>query len=170
MSFWSGLKHTLGDVLKVGAPIAALAIPGVGPLAAAGIAAGGRAAGSALKDEKVNLGDVVKAGALTGGGKALFGANAGMAADAGPYANEPAVTGGGSPLDAVKRYIAKNPLDAARLGLAGVSTVQSAKTAGRADKAVQTALDQANRSVTPIDLAALFPQDSPYRKQPKGAL
>lgn len=58
------IKIGVGKVAKAAAPIAAL-VPGVGPLAAAGLAAGGTALDTSKG--RVGLGNIVKAGALTGG-------------------------------------------------------------------------------------------------------
>lgn len=67
------LGKTLGGVLKVAAPIAALAIPGLGPLASAAIAAGGSAAGGVLSGDKFNLGKTALAGVAGYGGNKLLG-------------------------------------------------------------------------------------------------
>jgi len=76
MSFWS----KLGKVLKVAAPIAASFIPGVGPLAAMAIGAGGSAAGSALNKEGLK-GSLING--LMGGATSGLGALAGGAGAAG---------------------------------------------------------------------------------------
>lgn len=64
-----GVKGFLGGVLKVAAPIAALAIPGVGPMAAAAIAGGGVAAGSKLQGD--SWGSALGQGALGAAGGAM---------------------------------------------------------------------------------------------------
>src|SRR5688500_2405795 len=72
MGFLSGL----GKILKVAAPIAAMAIPGVGPLAAAAIAGGGSAlgnkmAGGSWKGSLINgLVSGASAGLMPGSGAA----------------------------------------------------------------------------------------------------
>lgn len=63
----------LGGALKFAAPIAAMAIPGIGPLAAAGIAAGGNVAGRALSGDKFSLGSTLLSGAAGAGGNWLLG-------------------------------------------------------------------------------------------------
>ena len=60
------LGHALGSVLKYGAPIAAGLIPGLGPLAAAGIGMAGNTAGRALAGDQFSLGSMVLSGALPG--------------------------------------------------------------------------------------------------------
>jgi hypothetical protein len=60
-----GFLGKLGGALKFAAPIAAMAIPGLGPLAAAAIAGGGTAAGSLMQGQGV--GSAVGQGALSAG-------------------------------------------------------------------------------------------------------
>lgn len=94
------LAHTIGGVLKTAAPFAAL-IPGLSPLAAAGLAAGGSAAGGALHGDKFNLGKTLMAGAAGYGGGELLG-NEGIggigdvASKLGNFAKQPNVLGNAS--------------------------------------------------------------------------
>lgn len=67
----SGIGHGLGSLLKIAAPIAGMAIPGLGPLAGAAIAAGGSAAGGMLHGDKFNLGKTLLAGGAGAAGQAL---------------------------------------------------------------------------------------------------
>ena len=60
-----GILGKIGGALKFAAPIAAMAIPGLGPLAAAAIAGGGTAAGGLMQGQ--SLGSAVGQGALSAG-------------------------------------------------------------------------------------------------------
>lgn len=63
-----GIGKAVGGGLKIAAPFAA-AIPGVGPLAAAGLGAGARTLGRALSGQRTfDAGDILKTGALAGAG------------------------------------------------------------------------------------------------------
>lgn len=74
-----GIGKVVGGGLKIASPFAAL-IPGVGPLAAAGLGAGARTLGRALSGQRTfDAGDILRTGALAGaggfatGGKGLAG-------------------------------------------------------------------------------------------------
>lgn len=71
-NFFDKIGSTVGGVLKTAAPLAGF-IPGIGPLAAAGIAAGASAGGGALRDEPFSLGKTALAGLAGYGGNALLG-------------------------------------------------------------------------------------------------
>jgi hypothetical protein len=71
--FLGSVKSVGGDLLKYGAPVAAMAIPGIGPLAAAGIAAGGNTLGRAVKGDPFSLQSLVLSGAAGAGGNMLLG-------------------------------------------------------------------------------------------------
>jgi hypothetical protein len=67
------LGKAFGDFLEYAAPIAAMAIPGVGPLAAAGIAAAGTTAGRAISGDPFSLKSTLLSGAGGAGGNLLLG-------------------------------------------------------------------------------------------------
>lgn len=64
------LKQALGSILKIGAPIAGMAIPGLGPLFGGLVAGGGSALGGALHGDKFNLGKTLLAGGAGAVGQA----------------------------------------------------------------------------------------------------
>lgn len=66
------LGHTLGSVLKVAAPIAGMAIPGLGSLGAMAVGSLGSAAGGALHGDKFNLGKTLLAGGAGAAGQSLL--------------------------------------------------------------------------------------------------
>ena len=68
-----GLLGSVGDVLKVGAPIAGALIPGVGMLGAGLIGAGGSMAGGMMKGEKFNPLKTLAAGGASALGNKLLG-------------------------------------------------------------------------------------------------
>jgi hypothetical protein len=68
-----GFMGSLGDVLKIAAPIAAMAIPGIGMVGAGAIGALGSAAGGALKHEKFDPLKTLEAGAAGAVGNRLLG-------------------------------------------------------------------------------------------------
>lgn len=80
---WKGHSHnffheagnTLGSIAKIAAPIAAMAIPGLGPLAAAGLAFGGNELGNVLTGHNAmkSLPGALESGAAAGGGRFLMG-------------------------------------------------------------------------------------------------
>jgi len=70
MSIFKSIGKALGGIMKTAAPFAGL-IPGVGPLAAAGLGAGGNFLGNALQGNKANLGSALLSGASAGAGSAL---------------------------------------------------------------------------------------------------
>lgn len=167
-----GIFKSIGKAIKGVAKVAKFAapfIPGVGPLAAAGIgAASGLLSGGGVK------------GAAQGAAAGGFGKLAGgmlsrigrpsQAASAGGLqgimsqirgGNMPGTTpqvvpgappdGGQSLFGRIGGAIAKNPMQAAQIGLAGLSTLQGAQAQSRANQISQQALqqlqgDQANRN------------------------
>lgn len=157
------LGQTLGGVIKTAAPIAALAIPGLSPLAAAGLAAGGSAAGGLLAGDRF---DPVQAGLS---GVAAYGARSvsggGQGADA---AGDVAQTAGRSTIGKIGDWITDDPLRAAQLGLGAVSAVQGAKAAGQANKYRTAAL---SRIAPPQreDLSGIFADEgNPYSRAGSG--
>lgn len=96
-------SHTLGNLLKNVSPAAAL-IPGVGPFAAAGLAAAGSMAGDALRGKSPGLGSAIEnAGLSYGAGSLLSGlGSAGAAGSVAPGGITPpsTVTLGGVSLPA----------------------------------------------------------------------
>lgn len=125
------LKGIGKGLLKV-APIAASFIPGVGPLAAAGI---GAAAG-AIGKGKPKLSNIL-GGAAAGAGGALAKGAMGAGAVGGA-----AKSGGlGGALRSVGGFLKNNP----ELVMSGMGAIQGARQQGKADKLNQQALDLANR-------------------------
>lgn len=138
----------VGGVVKKAAPLAAL-IPGVGPLAAAAIAAGG----SALHGD--NLGQIAGSGLygyggakLVGGAKAMLsgagaagaagGAGAGAAPAAGaPGAAAPAAGGGGGLLGRATDFVKSNP----GLVTGAIGAINSAGQQAKGSNAVDEAGD-----------------------------
>jgi hypothetical protein len=143
----------IGKAGKEVAPVTAL-VPGVGPLAAGALGAGGEYLD---KGRRAKLVDVAKAGALPAaaayalGGQGYkgipgaFGKVKGLVSKAG--SSVLGIGGGGAPgadgesadgvgqsvLGKVGSWIGHHPLDAAQLALSGVGTVQGAQRAGQAD-------------------------------------
>lgn len=91
------LMHTLGGVLKVAAPLAGMAIPGVGALGAMAIGAGGSALGGAASGDKFNLLKTLGAGAAAAGGNKLFGNGFGSGSTNWGFGSTPSGGGGGMP-------------------------------------------------------------------------
>ncbi len=71
--FFGSVQSVGADLLKYGAPIAAGFIPGIGPIAAGAIAAGGNTAGRALQGDPFSLKSALLSGAAGYGGNALMG-------------------------------------------------------------------------------------------------
>lgn len=71
--FLGDFGKTLGSILKVAAPIAGMAIPGLGTLGAMAVGGLGSAAGGALHGDKFNLGKTLMAGGAAAGGNRLLG-------------------------------------------------------------------------------------------------
>lgn len=169
---YHGVLGKIGKVVEKVAPIAALAIPGLGPVASAAIAAGGTAAGRAAQGKSVNVGNTLLTGAagyagnklLRGQGvKALIGGAPNAAGAAGTAAA--AGGGGGSGLlHGALDWAGKHPLDAAQLALAGVGTIQGAQRAGQADELRRGAL----ASVDPNAHAAMGPPSTVDPNNPYG--
>jgi hypothetical protein len=155
----------IGGVLKKAAPIGAAFIPGIGPLAAAGIAAGGYTAGKALEGTpltKLKLRDVLASGAVGAGGNLAMGALRGgaPAAAAGEAAAASGGGGGiggviGGGLRSIGEFIKQDPLRAAQLGLAGVGLFQGAQAQGEADDLRRRAIGALEEPARE-DLSGLF--------------
>ena len=131
----------VGGVLKTVAPIGAALIPGLGPVAAGLLAAGGSAAGRALTGERFNLGKTALAGAVGGVGSAVLGGEGlkGLGTVGGRLGS--AVQKGGV-LSRLGGAIASNPERAARLGLGAIGAVQAAQAAGRQRRLEEEALQR----------------------------
>lgn len=167
------LGQVLGKVVKTAAPIAALAIPGVGPLAAAGIAAGGRVAGRALEGESFDPLDAAKYGvtgaagnaALGGQGyKAFTGGGGGgvaSAADVASGGGGQVPGGGGGVLGKLGDWVTDDPLRAAQLGLGAVNAVQGQQAANQANKYRAAALSRIAQPPRE-DLSSIFADQGPY--------
>jgi len=163
MGFWDVVKKiggTIGDIGKVASPFLTF-IPGVGPLAAAGIGGlsgllgrlndpGGLTLGSGLTgglggaaigglgalglDKLGGLGGSI--GAIPGiGGMGATGGSPTSITDTFDYAGEGALRGGsgtgGGLLGRVWDWVKANPMDAAGLGLAGLTAIQSKRDTDR---------------------------------------
>jgi hypothetical protein len=160
----SDLGHAVGGALKFAAPIAALAIPGLGPVAAAALAGGGNLAGQALTGHRVNLGEAALAGggAYVGrgglSGKQPLGAATGgtpsnLSGLEALYGDAPAMAGGGGGiLSQAGNYIVHHPGDAARLGLGALGAIQGSKQQGKADQLIGRALAPLNQPNPYADL------------------
>lgn len=152
MSFLGKLVKGIGKVARVAVPIAANFIPGVGPLAAAGIGAGVNAL-----TKGGSLGDKLKAGAS---GAAL---GYGSGAVLGKIGGVPAGGAPGGVLGKIGGAIGKNPGKAAQIGLAGLSTIQGAQQQGKAGKLnaqiqAQAMQEQADRNAMRQQLMAKIGQ------------
>lgn len=166
---FAGKGSFLGNIGKAAQSAAPLTmfIPGIGPVAAASIAALTSGAGNVLEHgTKAKLSDVAGqaglAGLEAGGGKFAL-------SKAGGVGKVKSLINSG-PGKAVTTYIRKHPLDAAQIALAGAGTVQGAQRGGQADRLRSDAL--AGLDVNPtIDLGELGPDAySPYaRKLPRRA-
>jgi hypothetical protein len=122
----------LGDIAKFAAPVAAF-IPGVGPLAAAGIGAGGAALGK-LNDKNVTAGN-------TFGDMAKFGAWGGIGGYGAQQLGNASGGLGGIP-GAVWDYVKANPGQAAQiLGSVG-GMVTGAQKSGKANAAMEEYMRQ----------------------------
>jgi hypothetical protein len=73
----------IGDFLKIAAPIAGMAIPGIGTLGALAIGAGGSALGGALSGDKFDFMKTLMAGGAAAGGNKLLGNGLGSVSGAG---------------------------------------------------------------------------------------
>lgn len=92
-----GFLGGLGSFLKFAAPIGAMLIPGIGPLGAAAIGAGGSAAGGMLHGDKFNLLKTALAGAAGAAGNKFLGNGLGSSGIPGaPYVPglDPGMSGG----------------------------------------------------------------------------
>lgn len=154
MSIFSKILGGLGDVAKVAAPIAAF-IPGVGPLAAAGIGAAGGALGT-LNDKNKSLGSALGQGALFGGlgygaGK-LAGSNAtfgqgitnalnGLTKAGGAGGVLGALGGGGTGMGGGNGSILSTLLQNAPVLLGGAGMLNAAHQQSSADNTRNQALD-----------------------------
>lgn len=172
---YSGVLGKVAKVAKVAAPIAAAFVPGIGPLAAAGLAAGAKAGGDVLAGEKFDLGGTLAAGVggyagntLTGGQgyKAITGGGSSVA----PVTAVAGSGGGGGPniLSRVGDWITEDPLRAAQLGLGAVNAVQGQQAASKANRLRSQSLARLN---TPQreDLSTLFADEgNPYSRSSPG--
>lgn len=155
----------IGGVLKVLAPLAGAAIPGIGFLGAAAIGAGGTAAGDLAATGDVNLKNALIAGTLSGAGNSLLGnglgsTNAslggvpgtttaatgpagmgGSAATAGSAGTAGGVLGTGIKAKGVGDAIAKY----GPLALGAMGTIDAAGRYNRADRLTQQQLDLLKR-------------------------
>lgn len=144
-----GAIHS-GDVLQGVAPIAALAIPGLGPLASAAIAAGGSAAGQALNGQRVNIGRDLALGAGVGGARAALGATP---------------TAGRSPINlgSVGNGLLSSVLQHPELIPAAISAIHGAQAGGEADALRRNAVNNlANINVPPVDMSNYTNPSNPY--------
>jgi hypothetical protein len=185
---WKGHSHNvfsqagraLAPVLKIAAPIAAFAIPGLGPLAAAGLAAGGTELGSVLGGQNAlkALPGAALTGAATGAGRAALGALSGAAGGAAGGAAEGAGGGGlggtlksiGTGLGVINASGQLNPLRLAQLGLGAASLVQGTKQQAKADQMLGRATAPINvptPDLTPI-LGQPYNPYSPGYQPPQG--
>jgi len=152
---YSGIVGTIGKGLGKLAPIAALAIPGLGPLAAAGIAAGGSAAGRALQGKSVNVGNTLLQGAGAYGARKVLGGGTDAADAASGAAPAVAGAGGKGVIGRLGDWVSNNPLEAAQLGLGAVNAIQGAKAQSEADRARRRALGAVNQPQRE-DLSGLY--------------
>lgn len=165
---YHGVLGKIGHVVEQVAPIAALAIPGLGPIAAGAIAAGGSALGRAAQGKSVNVGGTLLKGAVTGAadyglrkltgrapvsGSAASGTPESMSGIQGLFGdlNPVAAASGGlrGALSQAGNYALKHPGDVARFGLGTLGAVQGARQQGKADQLI-------NRSLAPLN------QPNPY--------
>ena len=107
-SFWDHNRSFLGNALKNVAP-AAFLIPGVGPLAAAGIAGAGSALGRGIQ-KGANIGDILKQG-VTGAGQAYLGGQltGGQGQSLAKLKSLFSTGGSGSPAAEASRSLARMP-------------------------------------------------------------
>lgn len=164
MSFLSGV----GKFLKKAAPLAAF-IPGVGPIAALGIGAAGGALGSALDHDNVlagaaqgglgaGVGKLAKGAlpSLTGGGMDSASESADLLRSAGVDPGTIASLTGGQSGGGLGSLF-KNPLDIAKLGIAGAGLISANKASSKGNKiADQLAADNAAQSADRTKLRGLF--------------
>ncbi len=138
LSPFKAIGKVVGNVASKAAPLAAF-IPGVGPLAAAGLGAGGKLLGDVLAGNKINVGSVIGSGALAGVGSALGGgkliSKLGGIGKAAPLAG---VTGGGGKglLSGALDFVKKNP----GLVLGGVQALNAAGQQKNANAARERAV------------------------------
>lgn len=156
---YHGILGTIGKGIEKLAPVAAFAIPGVGPLAGAAIAAGGSALGRAAQGKSVNIGQQALLGAGTYAGKSLMAGGAGDQTALGSPGFTPpnpgglrgvgsitpamagAAPGGGSSfLGGLLDYVKQHPGDAVKLGLGTVGAIQGSQAASRMNDLQQRAL------------------------------
>jgi hypothetical protein len=195
----TGLKsvgQAIGGVLKVAAPIAALAIPGLGPIAAGALAAGGNVLGNTLQGKNTlkSIPGAALGGVAVGAGRGLLNKAIGGGYGGGTSApttggglaavgNAGSAAGGGGGLGGTLQGIGQglgvigqngqlNPLRLAQLGLGAAGVVQGAQAQGRANDALGRAVAPVN--VPMPNLSPIFAgeaQNNPYWNQsgPNGA-
>lgn len=155
---FSGPLGAIGKVVTKVAPYALPLLPGLGPLGAGVISAGvGKLGGKSWKQSLTQ-------GALTGGASALLGGQGYKGVDGVLDRAKSAVSAAGK--TGLGKAIAKDPLKAATIGLAGLSAVQGAKRAGQADELINRATSNLPSFAAPerVNLDSIFadPND-PYR-------
>jgi len=153
-----------GGVAKVAlkaAPFVLPLIPGVGPLAA------GVASAAAGKLSGKSWGQSLTQGALTGAGSALLGGKGYKGVSGVLGRAKSAVKAAGA--TGIGKAVAKDPLKAAQIGLAGASAIQGAKRASQADSLIDRATGNLP-AFTPsrrVDLSQIFNDpNNPYAAQP----
>lgn len=168
---FSGVLGKIGKVVSTVAPYALPLIPGLGPVAAAALAA------TSAKLSGKNLKQSLTQGALTGAGSALLGGKGvkglvgvpgkvsrfltgpgGTAAEAATAAATPG-GGGGGILGKIGDFVSHHPADAAQIALAGYGTLEGAKSAGHADELRRGSLNRLNTNPT-VDLG--LPSTDPF--------
>ncbi len=141
-------SHTLGNVLKNVSPVAAL-IPGVGPLAAAGIAAGASALGDLGRGKSPGIASALENAGLGYGASSLLGGLGGAAPAGAPGVQSaagsvaPGATAGVTPPSTVTIGGVSLPAPSAAAMPAGPSWAQSLAGAGSPQGVLSRALSDA---------------------------
>jgi len=152
-SFWKHNRNFIGNALKNVSP-AAFLIPGVGPLAAAGLAGAGSALGRGIQ-EGSNFGDIVRQG-LQGAGQAYLGARltGGQGNSLQRLKNLFTGGSGGSPAAQSARAVAQNAGKVPEISFTPSSAAGGGATAG-------TAGELPGLSVTPSAITMPAPAAAP---------